>query len=150
MLIQRSVVLHGRRILVVEDTPIVAREIAFLLGTFGCKVVGPVSRVPKAIDLLHLLRPDAALLDVNLGAESGCDVADELLLAGIPFIFLTAYDVSEIDPIHRDRPSLQKPFSGRELRLTLEGCFHAPICADTMGRSCSIETPTDPSAARIL
>jgi len=72
-----SGLLHGARILIVEDDFIVARSLEFLLSTCGCEVVGIA---PTAADALALIgdRPcDAAILDVNLRGGS-CAAAASL------------------------------------------------------------------------
>ncbi|MBE7246447.1 MAG: response regulator, partial [Actinomycetospora chiangmaiensis] len=62
--------LAGRRILVVEDEYIIAVEVKRWLLAAGCDVLGPVPSVDQALDLVEDRRPDAAVLDVNLG--DGC------------------------------------------------------------------------------
>ena len=108
--------LTGRRILVVEDTSIVAVEIAGLLKRFGCRVLGPVARVKDALELIRTEDIDAVLLDVNLSGDMSFDVAEELLARGIPFLFLTGYGVEGLPEAFRECPRLTKPFGISEFR----------------------------------
>lgn len=83
--------LVGKRILVVEDEPIVAMLIEDMLEELGASAVGPVPSVSLALGLLGAERVDAAVLDVNLGSERSDAVANRLTADGIPFIFATGY-----------------------------------------------------------
>lgn len=71
--------LAGKRILVVEDEVLVAIMLASLLEDAGCcVVVGPVSTIGRALELLREGAFDAAVLDVNLGRETTFASADAL------------------------------------------------------------------------
>jgi DNA-binding NarL/FixJ family response regulator len=49
-----------------------------LLEREGIDVVGVASSSAQALHLLRELRPDVALLDIELGEESGLDLADRV------------------------------------------------------------------------
>ena len=114
--------LAGLRILVVEDEPLVSMLIEDLLLDMGCVVIGPASTVAQALALAEQ-RLDAALLDVNLGAEQVYPVADALAAADVPFAFITGYGRHGLVGAHRDRPTIRKPFApatfGREIASAL-------------------------------
>lgn len=57
------------QILVVEDDFLIALELEQTLRRAGYEVVGPVISVGMALRLLRQVRPDAAVLDVNLPAN---------------------------------------------------------------------------------
>jgi DNA-binding response OmpR family regulator len=57
------------RILVVEDEMMVAFFIEDCLDALGHKVVGPASRVAKALRLIETESFDLALLDINVAAR---------------------------------------------------------------------------------
>ena len=115
--------MEGLRILVVEDMLLVADEIEHLLGHFGCEVVGPVMRVADALAAIKQRPPDGALLDVNLNGETGYAIADDLFKRGIPFIFMTGYDINYLLADYRGLPCIQKPFTADELRTMMEKIF---------------------------
>jgi CheY-like chemotaxis protein len=97
-------------VLVVEDEAFVALELASVLQQSGYRVLGPASTVQEALALLEKQRPDAALLDVNLGSERVTAVAVELKSRKVPFVLVTALaDVRE--PELRFAPKLRKPVS---------------------------------------
>jgi hypothetical protein len=77
-------------------------------------VIGPLRAVAPAVKVISVDRPDAAVLDVNLGNELSFPIADALTAARVPFLFLTAYNT--VIPIaHRHRPVIPKPFLAEAL-----------------------------------
>lgn len=79
------------RILILEDEVLLAIEAAETLEEIGAEIVGPVHRVEEAMALLDVDRPDAALLDVNIGGSSSVEVARHLQDRNIPFVLATGY-----------------------------------------------------------
>ena len=102
--------LTGRRILVVEDEMLIAMLLEDLLEDLGCQVLGPVSNVPQALELTAKERPDAAVLDVNLGAERVYPVADALTQAAVPFVFVTGYGQAGLAEAYGGHATIMKPF----------------------------------------
>ena len=86
------------RILLVEDSFLLAEMIRDVLDDLGWVAVGPATRKSEALALAQSETFDAALLDVNLDGETSWDVASVLRTRGIPFVFGTGYDVSSILP----------------------------------------------------
>ncbi len=118
--------LNGLRVLVVEDTLLVAEMIAEILEIAGVTVIGPVSRVGAAVELAQRERLDGALLDVNLAGENAGPIAAALRTRGIPFIFLTGYgDAGALPSAFRDAPHMAKPFRERDLREAMVARFVA-------------------------
>ncbi len=85
--------LEGRLVLVVEDEPLVALDIASTLEEAGCEVVGPAATLAEALDLAEAraLSLDAAVLDANLHGESSRPVAALLVARGVKVIYVTGY-----------------------------------------------------------
>jgi two-component SAPR family response regulator len=79
------------KVLVVEDSYHAARMICSLLESFGVEVVGPVPSVRNALRTLDRVDCNAAVLDINLGAESVQPVAERLREKHVPFIFVSGY-----------------------------------------------------------
>ena len=74
------------RILVLEDEPLILMELAMALEDLG---VTPVTAVNPRIALAKIedARPDAAILDVNLGRRDTCEaVAERLSGLDVPFL----------------------------------------------------------------
>lgn len=103
--------LNGLRVLVVEDTLLLAETIVDTLESCGCSVVGPISRLARALPVARQEPLDGALLDVNLAGELSFPLAAVLRARGIPFIFLTGYgEVPNLPAELRGCPTLGKPF----------------------------------------
>jgi DNA-binding response OmpR family regulator len=101
----------GLRVLVVEDTLLVADVIDDALHDSGCDVVGPVSRLMQGLALATVEQLDGALLDVDLAGERCFPIAAALRTRGIPFAFLTGYGDAAFPSEYRDAPRLTKPFT---------------------------------------
>ena len=97
------------RVLLVEDEALVAMMIQDTLAEFGFQVVGPLSAASEALAAARESHFDAAVLDINLGDGLVYTVAEILGLRGVPFVFVTGYDVDSVDPRFGDIPILQKP-----------------------------------------
>lgn len=100
------------RILVVEDEPLIAMMLEDFLDILGKSVAGSADSVASALGVIDAGGIDAAILDVHLrGGEKSWPVADRLAEAGIPFVLATGGSGDMIEPAHRDRPILSKPFT---------------------------------------
>jgi PAS domain S-box-containing protein len=97
------------RVLLVEDEALVAMMIQDTLAEFGFQVIGPLSTASEALSAARESHFDAAVLDINLGDGLVYTVAEILGVRGVPFVFVTGYDVDSIDPRFSDIPILQKP-----------------------------------------
>ncbi|CAO4176941.1 response regulator [Methylorubrum populi] len=107
--------LVGRRVLVVEDEYLIARDLEYSLQQAGADVAGPVPDVQQALMLIEADALDAAILDVNLRGDSVYAVADQLTACGVPYLFATG-DVQIADRSdYRSRPKLEKPILSDEL-----------------------------------
>ena len=111
-----SVILRGRRILVVEDEYMIAQEIAEWLGTTGAETLGPVARVNDAMQIISSEDwIDGALLDVTIDNEPIWSVVDALRSRGVPIVLATGYDASVIPSAYARLPLCQKPSVGTQL-----------------------------------
>ena len=88
--------LKGLRVLVVEDDFDVAEAMRAELESGGCHVVGPVSTVEEACDLVKTQALDAAVLDIALSPGTSAPVARTLLYRGCPFVFVTGFSNVDI------------------------------------------------------
>ncbi|TFL17272.1 response regulator [Jannaschia formosa] len=112
--------LRDRRILVVEDDPLIAMEIADLLAAQGAEPVGPTPTVRAALAALADGPLDLAVLDLNLRGECGTPVAAALHEAGVPFVLTSGYARAQIDEPELTRvPLVPKPVDHRLLLTTL-------------------------------
>jgi CheY-like chemotaxis protein len=111
-------VIRGRRILVLEDEPLIAMMTSQLVKELDGSVIGPFASVSEANGALSAPL-DAALLDVNVGGELVYDLAAELRRRGAPIIFVTGYHAGAIEPRFADAPVLTKPVEREELAAAL-------------------------------
>ena len=96
-----------RRILVVEDEPLVASLICEVLDQAGFETVS-AGNAAEARDLAEAFDPDAALIDINLGAgANGVQLGAVLhrVMPHVALIFLTKYyDPRLVDGSHGSVP----------------------------------------------
>jgi DNA-binding NtrC family response regulator len=106
-----------RQILVVEDEILIALELEQMLRRAGYQVVGPAGSVEMALRLLRQVRPDAAVLDVNLAGESVTPVAEVLRAMVVPFVVATGYGAADLrdEEVLRDAVNLGKPTTCQRL-----------------------------------
>src|SRR4051812_16218138 len=69
------------RCLIVDDSASFAQAARRLLELDGIRVVGVASNGDEAVAHAQRLRPDFALVDLDLGGESGLDVVERLAAA---------------------------------------------------------------------
>jgi DNA-binding response OmpR family regulator len=113
-------VLAGAKILIVEDEYLVAAELKAILSGLGAEVVGPVSRLQPARELARSQRLDGAVLDVKLDGDTSFPLAEDLLVRGVPILFMTGFDRSIIPELFGSAPCLPKPVNSAALqRLAL-------------------------------
>jgi CheY-like chemotaxis protein len=109
-----------QRIFIVEDEMLVAFEMSDLLEDLGFEVVGPSVHLEEAKAVAAEERIDVAFLDVNLGeSKTSKPVKDILKERDIPYVFITAYDHSQIDFIEDKDRVLSKPVSSPALLAAL-------------------------------
>lgn len=78
--------LNNALILVAEDEPFIALEVALAIKDAGGMVLGPVASVRKALELIEANIVVAAILDVNLTDGDISPVAELLLNLDIPMV----------------------------------------------------------------
>ena len=120
--------LRGLRILVVEDTFMLADELNEILTDLGCETVGPAARASDATQLASGNALDGALLDVNLSrGETSFPVAAHLVSRHVPFVFITGYDLDISFPAEfRSVPRISKPVDVGNLVHTMLRHFVPP------------------------
>ncbi len=116
--------LDGVKILVLEDSYLIAELIEDMLLQAGAIVVGTTKSVALALHVLATQAVDLACLDINLGDENSFPVADELASRGIPFVFVTAYVAGILPQRHRNRILVHKMQMTDELVATCWTALH--------------------------
>jgi len=113
------------KVLVVENEPLIAMDVKMSLEKLGYEVTALVGTYQEALSKAHEMKPDLALMDINLdGSKDGIQAAKALKAHyNIPVIFLTS--LTELDTIHRAKESdpfgyLIKPFKHDDLQSSIE------------------------------
>ena len=108
-----------KRILIVEDEPLVAFDMESMLADEGYEVVDTVDTFAGAINRLDREQVDLILCDVRLhGDQTGINLAREACKRGIPVLFATAHVPPDADKLAIG--CLIKPFNMRTLKAGLE------------------------------
>ncbi len=113
------------QILVVEDEPIIADDLVFMLEEMGYPNVDTVHYGEKAINKMQEKAYDLLLLDINLeGVIDGIQVAENAHSNhSMPYIFLTSLsDEKTIERVKKTSPAayLVKPIDEKDLRVNIE------------------------------
>ncbi|MDO9460990.1 MAG: response regulator [Alphaproteobacteria bacterium] len=102
--------LDGVKVLVVEDEPLIAMELALTIEEAGGVVAGSVRSLTEAIEAARTTDFDVALLDVRMRDGTTFSVAKILSVRKIPFLFCTG-DSEQRDEFRDwpDVPLVSKP-----------------------------------------
>ncbi len=113
--------LDGKRILVIEDEPLVSMDVEASLTAAGCAVVGPAGNLEQARALIAEAEFDAALLDVNLAGKPVDELAAALTHKQSPFAFVSGYGRDSLPLGFGEAVLLGKPFTPEQLLATVTG-----------------------------
>ena len=118
---------HPPKVLVVEDSLLIADVIKETLEDQGYEVIGPVPRLEQGLKLAEESSLDGAFLDINLAGDMSFPIASALSSRGVPFIFLTGYDdPMAIPPDLRSAVRLKKPFDVDKLAIAVAALLRPP------------------------
>ena len=111
--------LKGKRLLLVEDSMMIALDAQAMLAAAGLEVeiAGNVADARRALKVNTF---DAAVLDVNLSGETSFPIAETLAALKVPFVFATGYGESIAVPERfAGTAVVAKPYDERSLRRAL-------------------------------
>lgn len=116
------------RLLIVDDNAQFLRAASDLLEREGMTVVGVASSGAQALAHFETLRPDVALVDVDLGEESGFDVAARLAEAADgtppPVVLISTYAEEDLRDLIEASPTVgflsKSDLSGPAIRRLLD------------------------------
>jgi CheY-like chemotaxis protein len=112
----------GLTAFVVEDEAIIAFMIEDMLRELGFAEVVHCSSISKALAALEELRPDLAILDVNVAGTPVYAVAEALKARNVPITFASGYGRGGLPTEWADATIIQKPFDLTRLRHGLLAC----------------------------
>ena len=101
------------RILIVEDSVLLAVELEAGLIEAGADVIGVAVELDEALEFLDR-EFDAAVLDVNLNGRLVTPLAESLRARKIPFVFATGYGEAGA-PDGFDAPIVRKPYNVHQI-----------------------------------
>ena len=111
--------ISGRRILIVEDSPVIGSVTADMLDDLGCEAIGPAPNMATARELIEAGDYDAALMDVHIRGERVFPLCEMLEARQIPFVFTSGYADWHMLEKWQDRPRLQKPYTLQQVEEAL-------------------------------
>jgi DNA-binding NarL/FixJ family response regulator len=103
----------GLRCLIVDDSPPFLEAARGLLEREGIGVVGVASTSAEALQRAEELRPDVVLVDINLGMDSGFDLAWQLDGRGAPrpgdgqptIILISSHSEDDLEELIAESPA---------------------------------------------
>jgi two-component system, response regulator PdtaR len=108
-----------RRILIVEDEPLVAFDNEYLLRECGYEVVATVDTLAEAVRVLGEEEVDLVLSDIQLSGDGdGMDVARAAGARQVPVLFVTANCPLEARSLGLG--CLAKPYTDKVMKGTLD------------------------------
>jgi two-component system, response regulator PdtaR len=117
--------LSGVCVLVVEDEPIIALDLASMLEDAGAKVIGPALTLDEADRLSENGLIAVAVLDVRIRRGTIARVASKLSLRGVPIVFHTGHASAEtLLARWPDSRVLVKPARPEDLLAALLAVLH--------------------------
>jgi DNA-binding NarL/FixJ family response regulator len=93
------------RCLLVDDNTAFREVARRLLVRDGVAVAGTASCGAEAVQEAAVLRPDVAVVDIGLGAESGFDLARDLTARGITVIMTSSSPEADYADLIADSPA---------------------------------------------
>jgi len=114
----------SRRILIVEDEPLIAMMLEDFIETLGHSCVGTADSIQSAMPFFRKGGFDAAILDVNLRSGELCwPLADALLQDGKPYVLASGGQADPLPERFATAPALCKPYTMDGVREVLDGLF---------------------------
>jgi DNA-binding response OmpR family regulator len=114
-----------RRVLIVEDEPVLAFALEELLVESGFAIAGVATRLETALVIIGSGVCDGAILDTNLAGESVDPAASALAGRGLPFIILSGYSPDQQHGAFSGALRLQKPCRPERLIQALRSILPA-------------------------
>ena len=107
------------RVLIVEDSTLIAMDLEDILEGFGCEVIGPVGTLKEALVCLEQEPIDVAVVDYLLEDGNAGPLAESLNEKSIPFVICTGSGEVEISSRFPYTPILGKPYNPDDVSLVV-------------------------------
>lgn len=109
----------GLKVLIVEDSLLLALELEAGLEDAGVEVIGCAAELGEALSMVEQ-DFDVAVLDADLNGQSVAPVAEILRTMGRPFVFATGY-ADKAAPMGFDAPIVRKPYNVHQIARAVAG-----------------------------
>ena len=124
--------LDGFRVLIVEDDPFAALELAGMVSILGGAVVGPAPTLEDAREMIARSRFNLALLNWHLEGETVHELLCELhIYHDVPVVLTSGLPQHMLPAPLQNLPYLQKPIDLEDLQRVLEGRIPATRRSET-------------------
>lgn len=124
-------------ILIVEDEFLLAFAVSEMLEDAGYPAVEVAGTVAAALEVVDRGGVRAALVDLNLGAETSERVIERLRREGIAYTMCTAYSPDQLPAFAADAPTIHKPVDEARMLEAVRAMGVAPgprdVAAATAG-----------------
>lgn len=113
------------KVLIVDDSPVVLRQLKMMLEQLGHTVVGMVTTGRKAIAAYQEFRPDLVTMDLTMPDMDGMEATREIVAldhdANIIIISSHGQEKMKLDSLRSGASGyLQKPFEARDVADAIE------------------------------
>lgn len=115
--------LRGRSILLVEEDPHIACRLADRFRQAGATVFA-AGRMEDARYLAEHPALSAAVINLRIGGDTTAGVCRRLSHLGVPFMFHTRYDPSEVSERWPEAPVVSKPADSAEVMRAVVTLVH--------------------------
>lgn len=115
--------LSGKKIFLVEDSPVVSNFGEEVLDELGCVVVGPAANLASARELAESADMDAAIVDVRIRGDKSFGICDILDTRGVPFVLTSGYADWPVPEKWERVPQMPKPYKLEDVEAVLIKLF---------------------------
>lgn len=115
-------------ILIAEDDPLCAEDLENRLAMLDYQVVAKTENAQEAVVLAQRIKPDLALIDIQLPGEmDGIQAAKQIMAQQVPAMFVTGYcegPIFERAKLVEPYGYVLKPYQTRDLKTAIEMGLH--------------------------
>lgn len=117
--------LTGKRILIVEDEPLIALDLEACVKDRQAHKVDTVDCVPAALDIVSASRLDGIILDLMLKGVSARPLVEAIMTQGVPIVIHSASVETTSTQAWPTIPVVNKPSPPEEVVSMLEAVIRA-------------------------
>ncbi|MES2494351.1 MAG: hypothetical protein V4579_13870 [Pseudomonadota bacterium] len=135
-----------KRVLVVENSPLMAMELIELIEESNNVTVHLTSNIEFAIAILNEYSFDGAVVGIQDQFGQWRELADTLSKSAIPWIFVSGHRPDVLGGDYPETPYVEKPFAALQVRSLVEEMLYGT----TEVMPVAVRPPGDRTGANIL